>query len=55
MPYIRGNGSGDQYVTVTIETPKNLNSAQKDALRKFAATMDEAVPEKKSKFGKKKK
>ena len=55
VPYIRGNGSGDQFVTVTIETPKNMTAAQKEALRKYAAAMDEAVPEKKSKFGKKKK
>ena len=54
VPYMRGNGNGDQFVTVTIETPKNLNAAQKDALRKFAEAMDEPVG-KKYKFGKKKK
>ena len=55
VPYIRGNGNGDQFVTVTIETPKNLSGAQKEALRKFAEAMDEPVAAKKSKFGKKKK
>ena len=55
VPYIRGNGSGDQFVTVFIETPKNMTAAQKDALRKFAEAMDEPVAEKKSKFGRKKK
>ena len=55
VPYIRGNGNGDQFVTVTIETPKNLTGAQKEALRKFAEAMDEPVAAKKSKFGKKKK
>lgn len=57
VPYIRGNGSGDQFVTVIIETPRNLTSSQKDALRKFAESMEEPVSEKKDKikFGKKKK
>ena len=44
-----------QYVTVTIETPQNLTPAQKEALRKYAHAMEEHVPEKKPKFGKKKK
>ena len=55
VPYIRGNGSGDQFVTVTIETPKNMTAAQKEALRKYAEAMNEVVPEKKNRFGKKKK
>ena len=36
VPYLNGNGRGDQYVTVNIETPKNLNREQKDLLREFA-------------------
>ena len=56
VPFLRGNGSGDQFVTVNIETPKKLNDPQKEALRKFAEAMDEPVAaEKKRGFGKKKK
>lgn len=35
-PRLRGNGTGDQQVTVKILTPKNLNEEQKEALRLFA-------------------
>ena len=42
IPSINGRGRGDQYVTVYIETPKNLNKEQKEALRKFAETMGES-------------
>ena len=35
-PRLRGNGNGDQKVTVTIVTPKNLTKAQKEALKAFA-------------------
>ena len=56
VPFLRGNGSGDQFVTVNIETPKKLNDTQKEALRKFAEAMDEPeAAEKKRGFGKKKK
>lgn len=56
VPYLKGSGSGDQFVTVTVSTPKNLSDHQKEALRKFAEAMDEPVPtEKKRGFGKKKK
>lgn len=33
IPYVRGNGRGDQFVTVNIRTPKNLTSSQKELLR----------------------
>ncbi|MBQ5928722.1 MAG: molecular chaperone DnaJ [Oscillibacter sp.] len=36
IPSINGRGRGDQYVTVYIETPRNLNKEQKEALKKFA-------------------
>ena len=39
IPYVRGNGRGDQFVTVNIRTPKNLTSSQKELLRQFAASM----------------
>lgn len=32
-------GRGDQYVTVRVETPRDLTSAQADALRRFEATL----------------
>jgi molecular chaperone DnaJ len=35
IPYLNGSSRGDQYVTVNIETPKNLNKEQKELLRKF--------------------
>ena len=35
IPYIRGKGRGDQYVTVTVEVPKNLSSKQKELLKEF--------------------
>ncbi|MDE7242814.1 MAG: molecular chaperone DnaJ [Oscillospiraceae bacterium] len=37
----RKRGRGDQFVTVNIETPRNLNEEQKDALRRFAETLKE--------------
>ena len=53
IPSINGRGRGDQYVTVYIETPKNLNKEQKEALRKFAETMGESNYEEQKKFFKK--
>lgn len=35
IPYLNGASRGDQFVTVTIETPKNLNKEQKELLRQF--------------------
>ncbi len=56
IPSINGRGRGDQYVTVTIETPRNLSKEQKEALRKFAEAMgDENYEERKGIFGKGKK
>ena len=53
IPSINGRGRGDQYVTVYIETPKNLNKEQKEALKKFAETMGESNYEEQKKFYKK--
>ena len=53
IPSINGRGRGDQYVTVYIETPKNLNKEQKEALKKFAETMGESNYEDQKKFFKK--
>ena len=55
VPYLRGNGRGDQFVTVDITVPKNLNSHQKEALRAYAEAMGEEVTVKAGMFGKKKK
>ena len=35
IPYLRGNGRGDQYVKVVVETPKKLSKEQKELLKKF--------------------
>ena len=53
IPELRGRGRGDQYVTVYIETPKNLNKEQKEALRKFAETMGESETQGRKDFFKK--
>ena len=53
IPSINGRGRGDQYVTVYIENPKNLNKEQKEALKKFAETMGESNYEEQKKFFKK--
>ena len=54
IPVLNGRGRGDQYVTVTIETPRNLNKEQKEALRKFSETVGENNYEKRKSFFKKK-
>ena len=53
IPSINGRGRGDQYVTVYIETTKNLTKEQKEALKKFAETMGESNYEEQKKFFKK--
>ena len=54
IPALNGRGRGDQYVTVNIETPKNLSKEQKEALRSFSDMLGESNYEKrKSSFGKK--
>ena len=55
IPYLRGSGRGDQFVTIRIAVPKNLTSAQKELLRQFAATTGEADTLKTGLFNKKKK
>ena len=41
VPVLNGRGRGDQYVTIRVEVPRNLNAEQKEALRKFGETMGE--------------
>ncbi len=55
IPQVNGRGRGDQYVTVVIETPRNLNREQKEALKKFGETLGEKNSEKKNIFSKKNK
>ena len=50
IPVLNGRGRGDQYVTVTIETPRGLNREQKDALKKFDAALGEGNYEKRKSF-----
>ncbi|MBQ9686898.1 MAG: molecular chaperone DnaJ [Oscillospiraceae bacterium] len=55
IPYLRGSGRGDQFVSVTVKVPKNLTSSQKELLRQFAASMGDLDGEAgRSIFGKKK-
>ena len=53
IPVLNGRGRGDQYVTVTIETPKNLNKEQREALKKFSDLLGESNYEKHRSFFKK--
>ena len=41
VPGMGGRARGDQYVTVYIETPRNLNREQKAALKKFSELLGE--------------
>ncbi len=50
IPSINGRGRGDQYVTVYIETPRNLNREQKEALKKFAESVGDNNYEERKKF-----
>ena len=54
---INGTLRGDQFITVNVVTPRNLTPEQKEALRAFAAAMNEttAEAEKKGIFEKKRK
>ena len=44
IPYIRGKGRGDQFVTAKVVTPEHLTEAQKDILREFARATGTDVP-----------
>lgn len=53
-PHLRGNGQGDQHVTIVVVTPTKLNDDQKAALNAFAKAsgMDPVQPKKKGFFDK---
>lgn len=56
VPGMGGRARGDQYVTVYIETPRNLSKEQKAALRRFSELLGEKnYEESRSFFGKFKK
>lgn len=50
IPYLRGNGRGDQYVKVEIDVPKRLNDKQKEILREFADISGDDVYDKRKSF-----
>jgi molecular chaperone DnaJ len=50
IPYLRGNGRGDQYVKVEIDVPKKLNEKQKELLRQFAEISGDDVYEQRKGF-----
>ncbi len=50
IPSLRTKQPGDQFVTVTVEVPKNLSGEQKDLLAKFAETTNDKQYNKKKKF-----
>lgn len=50
VPYVNGNGRGEQYVRVALEVPKNLTGKQKEALKQFDSLMTEKQYEKRRTF-----
>lgn len=50
IPYIRGNGRGDQYLKVNVEVPQKLNEKQKSILREFAEVSGDEVHEQRKGF-----
>ncbi|HEX2924989.1 MAG TPA: molecular chaperone DnaJ [Ruminiclostridium sp.] len=53
IPFLRGNGRGDQFVKVNIDVPKKLNEKQKALLREFAEISgDESHEQRKGFFDK---
>lgn len=43
IPELNGRGRGDQFVTIKVMVPTNLNNEQKEALRAFAVSMGEQM------------
>jgi len=51
VPYLHGDGRGDQLVTVYVVTPTHLNEHQKELLRELAKTLGkEVIPQEKGFF-----
>ena len=56
IPNLQSSGRGDQFVTVTVQTPKNLTAEQKELLHKLGDSFGEqAAPSKPNFFEKRKK
>lgn len=45
VPNLRGHGRGDQIITYSVETPRNLSERQKTLLRELGETLDRPDPE----------
>lgn len=43
IPYLRGNGRGDQHIKVKVVIPKKLDDKQKDLLKEFAEISGEEI------------
>ena len=52
---MRGGARGDQFVTVNLETPKNLSARQKELLHELAESLGTKVQKPDKSFIKKKK
>ena len=50
---LNGRGRGDQFVTITIDVPKNLSKGQKDKLKAFEDSLTEKQTQKKKSFAEK--
>jgi molecular chaperone DnaJ len=52
MPALRSGGTGDMVIELSVETPVNLTSRQRDLLHEFEKLSEENNPESSSFFSK---
>ena len=52
MPSLRGASHGDMFIELTVETPVNLTSKQKELLREFEKLSEHNNPESSDFFSK---
>ena len=50
MPALRGNGTGDMFIELAVETPVNLTARQKELLAEFEELSEDNNPESKTFF-----
>ena len=50
ISYLRGEGCGDEYVTIKVVTPKNLTARQKKLLEQFDKAVDDKSQTEKKNF-----